>query len=145
MFEADNDKPARSDTYHLDECNVCKGHTRSKAYRWLGENHWIPALHGANWLGQDLIRQLGRLEPGAELEFDYTGETPGAPQLLIRRSTDGVITASTAHAQSASPAQRRWVWTLDDRHSVTAIAMELLSHLRTCRGADRVILVPPEG
>lgn len=144
MFEANSDKPARGDTYHLDECNVCKGHTRSKAYRWLGENHWIPGLHGANWLGQDLIRELGRLQADTELVFDYTGETPNAPRLLVHRRADGVITASNADGPGSSTDQHRWAWKPDDARSIEAIAMELLSYLKTRRGAEAVILIPPE-
>lgn len=126
------------------DCTLCTRLNRASAYRWLGEPHWIPGLHGANWLDGDLRAALAGLALGQELELDYRGETPGAPRIVVHRSAEDVITAQGLDGWLELPGRTRWRW-LPGSHADRSerIVFTLLSFLRERREARSVILVPP--
>lgn len=118
--------------------------TRARAYRWLGEKHWIPGLHGANWLGGDIRVALNGLGLGEELELDYRGGNPDAPRIAIRRSVDDVFTAQGPDGWLDVEGSTRWTWPASEQPDrLEQIAFALLSFLRERRGARAVVLVPP--
>jgi hypothetical protein len=125
-------------------CAICEDMTRARAYRWLGEKHWIPGIHGANWLGGDLRVALSGLDLGEELELDYRGDTPGAPQIAVRRSVDDVFTAQGPGGWLDVEGFTRWTWPPNDHADrLEQMAFALLSFLKERHGARGVVLVPP--
>jgi hypothetical protein len=125
-------------------CTACEDLTRARAYRWLGENHWIPARHGVNWIAEDLRREIGDLRVGEELEFDYRGEVADAPMIAIRRSADGVYSAQGPAGWLDTTSHASWTWQPnDDPDPLAQLTYDLLSFIRDCRGAQSVILIQP--
>lgn len=125
-------------------CRICEDMTRARAYRWLGENHWIPGLHGANWLGGDIRVALNGLDLGEELELDYRGDNPGAPRIAVRRSVDDVFTAQGPDGWRDVEGSTQWSWPPSEQPDrLEQIAFALLSFLRERRRARAVVLVPP--
>ncbi len=125
-------------------CTDCEHLTRAEAYRWLGENHWIPARHGVNWIAEDLERTIGSLRPGEELEVDYRGEVADAPTIAIRRSANGAFSAKGPGGWLDTTGHTSWTWQPSDGADALAqIRYDLLSFIRDCRGAERVILIQP--
>jgi len=127
------------------DCSLCRNSTRATAYDRLGQPHSIPATHGANWLGGDLRRVLGDLELGEELVLDYRGSIADAPRIAIERSMADTITAQGPDGWRDVPGRSRWTWPRsaepEDRRE--RITFALLAFLTKCRGASRLILVPP--
>ncbi|MEO6115353.1 MAG: hypothetical protein ABIP33_03120 [Pseudolysinimonas sp.] len=129
---------------HLTGCATCATQTRSSAYRWLGLNNPIPATHGANWLGEDLRRTLEDLEPGQEIELDYTGAVENAPRIALYRTLDDIVTASGPLGWIRVPGHTTWALpasTHPDRD--TWLTFMLLNFLKGQRGAEHVVLVRP--
>ncbi|MBX3077960.1 MAG: hypothetical protein KF692_01840 [Cryobacterium sp.] len=118
--------------------------TRARAYRWLGENHWIPGIHGSSWLGGDLRNALSELDLGAELELDYRGQTPDAPRIAVRRSENDVLTAQGPDGWLNIPGHVQWAWPPSEQADrLEQIAFTLLSFLKERRGAPHVVLIAP--
>lgn len=150
-------------------CNICVDMTRMRAYEWLGKNHWIPALHAANWLGGDLEIALASLSLGEELELDYGGQTPDAPRIAIRRSVDDVFTVQGPDGWLDVGGDAQWTWPRNDDagtkeldtgqahtgqadtgHADTEqsdrleqIEFAVMAFLRERRGAAGVVLIEP--
>jgi len=126
-------------------CTLCAKNTRASAYRWIGEKHWIPGIHGANWLGGDLELVLDALEPGDEVELDYRGSVADAPRIMLHRSLDGTIIAQGPDGWRDAPGRTRWSWPPSEQPADRRerIVYELLSFLRERRGAGGLIIIPP--
>jgi hypothetical protein len=123
-------------------CTACEHLTRASAFRWLGVNNPIPALHGTGWLGGDLLQTLSGLGPGEEILLDYRGEVADAPTILVRRSEDDVFTAHGPDDGLKRPEATKWAWQpSDEPHRITSIMHDLLSYIRDHRGAHSVVLV----
>jgi hypothetical protein len=136
----------KPDYRHLDRCAACATQTRASAYLWLGINNLIPASHGANWLGEDIRRTLDQLEPGQEVELDYTGAVENAPRVALYRTLDDIVTASGPLGWLRVPGHTSWTLpasTHPDRD--TWLAFMLLSFLKLQRGAEHVVLANLEG
>jgi|GEM_PF-2913713 len=125
-------------------CSICNVMTRARAYRWLGENHWIPGLHGAHWLRGDLRTAVSGIGLGEEIEFDYRGEHADAPRIAVYRSVDDVFTAQGPDGWLDVPGHVRWTWPASGQADrLDEIVFSFMSFLKARRGAAGVILVGP--
>lgn len=127
-------------------CTACRNHTRASAYRWLGEPHWIPGIHGANWLGDDIRLTANALALGETIVLDYRGQVEGAPQVTLRRSAGDVIVAQAPDGGADSSGADHWSWepTPDPVERLDWIAYTLVGYLKELRGARGVILIEPQ-
>jgi len=144
---ADENTPLPASLAKHAGCRICADQTRAGAYRWIGERHWIPGIHGANWLGDDLRLTLERLALGEEVELDYRGSVDGAPRIALHRSPDDVISAQGPDGWLEAVGRTRWTWQpgVDPVERIERIAFTLLSYIKGLRGAPGVILVEPGG
>ncbi len=126
-------------------CTICADQTRPGAYRWMGEPHWIPSTHGANWLGDDLRIAISSVGLGEEIELDYRGKVDGAPRIALHRSANDVISVQAPDGWLESYGRTRWTWhpAVDPTERVERIAFTLLSYLKELRHARGVILIEP--
>lgn len=129
-------------------CRICAGQTRAGSYRRLGEPHWIPGVHGANWLSDDLAIAVSSLALGEEILLDYRGDAEGAPRIAVHRSAEDVITAQGPDGWLDTPGRTRWTWQpavapAAQVERIERIAVTLLSYLKHMRGARGVILIEP--
>ena len=119
--------------------------TRARAFDWIGNKHWIPALAGAQWIGEDLDRVLEKLERGGEVTLDYRGAVPEAPQLLLARSDDDVMSLKSVTGTLDDPGNTRCTWPpsdLPDR--LTRIRFDIMRVLVQRRGRSGVVPIPPQ-
>jgi hypothetical protein len=145
LSETSANHPAHAVSGHINGCATCANLTRPTAYRWLGINKPIPALHSLHWLVGDLRRALDSLEPGCETELDYSREVEGAPRIALHRSVDDIISASGPTGWLRGPGQTTWNLPPSiepDRD--TWLVFMLLNFLKLQRGADGVVQVAPE-
>ena len=129
-------------------CRICAGQTRADSYRRLGEPHWIPCIHGANWLSDDLAITVSSRALGEEILLDYRGDVEGAPRIALHRSAEDVITAQGPDGWLDAPGRTRWTWQpavapAAQVEGIERIAFTLLSYLKDLRGARGVILIGP--
>ncbi len=119
--------------------------TRARAFDWIGKSHWIPALAGSQWIGEDLDRVLETLERGGEVTLDYRGAVPEAPEFLLARSNDDLISLESLIGTLDGPGNTRRTWPPSDRPDRLAqVRFDIMSVLVKRRGRSGVVPIPPQ-
>jgi len=119
--------------------------TRAQAFDWIGNSHWIPALAGSQWIGEDLDRVLEKLERGGEVTLDYRGALPEAPEFLLARSDDDVISVKFLNGTPGERTKTRRTWPPSDHPDrLASIRFDIMSVLVHRRGRSGVVPIPPQ-